>query len=133
MDFLVVVEAKHHTHPIKRELVQILHGKAVSVGAQKAVLIATASLQQVAINDAKTHGIALVLVTEARFTLETRDAEERTTPSREEADALGLPALWLVSALDLTGTGSGVRIIACLWIGPISSAKLCSASNPRVS
>jgi hypothetical protein len=25
MDFLIVVEAKNHTHPIKRELVQILH------------------------------------------------------------------------------------------------------------
>ncbi len=109
LDFLIVVEAKHHTYPIKRELVQILHRKAVSVGAQKAVLIATASLQRGAINYAKTHGVALVLVTEGRFTFETRDAEERATPSREEADALGIPAL-VGECFGPTGTGSGVRI-----------------------
>ena len=109
VDFLIVVEAKHHIHPIKRDLVQILHSKALSVGAQKAVLIATASLQQGAINYAKTHGIALVLVTEGRFTFETRDAEERATPSREEADALGIPAL-VGKCFGPTDTESGVRI-----------------------
>ena len=36
MDFLVVVEAKMHKNPIKRDTVQVLHSKLQSVGAQKA-------------------------------------------------------------------------------------------------
>jgi hypothetical protein len=55
LEFLVVVEAKFHKNPIKRELVQVLHAKAVSVGAQKAVLVAAAHFQRGAIEYAKTH------------------------------------------------------------------------------
>jgi hypothetical protein len=92
MDFLVVVEAKFHSNPIKRELVQVLHSKAVSVGAHKALLVATAPFQRGAINYAKTHGIALVTVTEGRFTLETRGAAHPPPLSRERAAELyGLP------------------------------------------
>jgi len=35
IDFLVLVEAKRHKNPVKRELVQVLHDKLRSVGAQK--------------------------------------------------------------------------------------------------
>jgi hypothetical protein len=41
MAFLVVVEAKMHRNPIKRELVQVLHQKIRSVGAHKGVMVAT--------------------------------------------------------------------------------------------
>ncbi len=92
MDFLVVVEAKHHGNPIKRELVQVLHSKALSVGAQKAVLIATARFQSGAIEFAKIHGVALVLITEGRFTYETRSAIPTPVISRKEAwDKLQIP------------------------------------------
>lgn len=91
MEFLVVVEAKRHAHPIKRELVQVLYAKAQSVAAQKAVLISTAPFQQGAIDFAKTHGMALVLVTEGRFTFETRAATPQPTLSREQAQAYGIP------------------------------------------
>src|SRR2546423_13099940 len=60
LDFLVVVEAKLHTNPIKRELVQVLLSKVQSVGAHKGVMISTAPFQQGAIEFAKVHGIALV-------------------------------------------------------------------------
>jgi hypothetical protein len=40
MDFLMLVEAKRHKNPIKRELVQVLHSKLRSVGAHKAAMIA---------------------------------------------------------------------------------------------
>ncbi len=93
MDFLIVVEAKQHANPIKRELVQVLHSKAVSVGAQKAVLVASARCQHGAINFAKTHGVALVLVTEGRFTFETKSADRRPALSREQAAAFGIPPL----------------------------------------
>lgn len=88
MDFLVVVEAKRHSGPIKRELVQVLRDKAVSVGAHKAILISTSYFQSGAIRYAKTHGVALVFVTEGRFTFETRAAVPIPKPTREEALAM---------------------------------------------
>lgn len=92
MNFLVVVEAKRHTNAIKRELVQVLYAKAQSVSAQKAILISTAPFQRGAIQFAKTHGVALVKVTEGRFTFETRAATESEPLSRQEAMELyGIP------------------------------------------
>jgi hypothetical protein len=90
-DFLVVVEAKRHANAIKRELVQVLHSKMGSVGAQKAILVSTAAFQRGAINFAKTHGIALVRVSEGRFTYETRNAELTGPPSGDEAREHGIP------------------------------------------
>jgi restriction endonuclease Mrr len=46
LDLLVVIEAKYHRTPIKRELVQVLHSKVQSVGAHKGVLVATAPFQR---------------------------------------------------------------------------------------
>lgn len=92
MAFLVIVEAKRHTNPIKRELVQVLHQKLQSVGAQKGAMISTAPYQVGALKFAKTHGIALMKVTEGRFTIETRAVEQAPTMSRREAfDRFGLP------------------------------------------
>lgn len=92
-DYLTVVEAKMHKNPIKRELVQILHSKALSVGAHKAIIISTARYQRGALELAKTHGIALVSLTEGRFTYETRAAFPPPVLSREEAtERMGLRA-----------------------------------------
>lgn len=92
LEFLVVVEAKFHKNPIKREVVQILHSKAVSVGAHKAVLVTTSHFQRGAIEFAKKHGIALVTVTEGRFTIEVRAATKPPALSREDAAKFyGLP------------------------------------------
>jgi hypothetical protein len=93
MDYLVLVEDKRHEHPIKREQVQVLHQKLQSVGAQKAVMISTAPFRRGAIEFAKTHGIALVMVSEGRFTFETRAAVPRPMMTREEArERYGIPA-----------------------------------------
>jgi hypothetical protein len=73
MAFLVVVEAKLHRNPIKRELVQVLHQKVHSVGAHKGVMVATSAYQAGAIEFATAHGIALVTVTEGRFVFATRN------------------------------------------------------------
>jgi hypothetical protein len=85
MEFLIIVEAKLYRNAIKRELVQVLHSKALSVGAHKAVLIATAPFQKGAIEFAKIHGVALVSITEGRFTYETRSATPTPILSRDEA------------------------------------------------
>lgn len=74
MEFLVLVEAKHHKNPVKRELVQVLHAKLHDVRAQKAVMIATAPFQRGALAYAKTYRIALA-------TRLPKDAS-RSTPSR---------------------------------------------------
>lgn len=58
----VVVECKKHAHPIKRELVQVLNDKKRSVGAHKAILVATAPFQSGAIEYASTNGVALVQI-----------------------------------------------------------------------
>ncbi|HKO20914.1 MAG TPA: restriction endonuclease [Acidobacteriaceae bacterium] len=60
VEFLVLVEAKLHSNPIKRELVQVLYQKLLSVGAHKAVMVSTAPYQQGALTFAKTHRIALL-------------------------------------------------------------------------
>ena len=77
LDFLVVVGAKRHTNPIKRELVQILHSKVQSVGAHKGVMVSAAPFQSGAVEFAQRHGIALVSLAEARFTFETRSLSPR--------------------------------------------------------
>ncbi len=92
MSFLVLVEAKRHTNPIKRELVQVLHQKIQSVGAHKGVMVSTAPYQSGALAFAIEHGIALVTVTEGRFLYEARDARGAPEMSREEAaERFGLP------------------------------------------
>lgn len=58
----VVVECKKHSHPIKRELVQVLNDKKKSVGAHKAILVATAPFQSGAIEYAEKNGVGLVQV-----------------------------------------------------------------------
>ncbi len=59
-DFLVLVECKNHKNHIKREHVQMLHAKQVSLSAQKAMLFATTPFQDGAVEYANHHGIALV-------------------------------------------------------------------------
>jgi hypothetical protein len=92
MQFLVLVEAKQHKNPIKRELVQVLHDKLRSVGAHKAAMISTAPYQRGALEYAKAHGIALATITEGRFAYETRSVADAPTMTREQAATrLGLP------------------------------------------
>jgi hypothetical protein len=81
LEFRVVVEAKLHRNPIKRELVQVLHQKVRSVGAHKGVLVATSAFQAGAVEFAGVHGIALVTVAEGRFVFTTRGTAKAAPPS----------------------------------------------------
>ncbi|MFD6102661.1 restriction endonuclease [Nocardia salmonicida] len=92
MTFLVIVEAKHHNHPIKRDVVSVLKDKMHSVGAHKGIIVATAPFQKGAVEYAKVHGIALLKVTEGRFTYETKAAEPPPALTRKEAtELMGVP------------------------------------------
>lgn len=110
MAFLVLVEAKLHKDPIKREMVQVLHQKLQSVGAQKAVLVSTAPFQSGALTFALKHGISLVTVTEGRFTFAVRGATPQSAPpTRDEAARLGAPTF--VGHAYSSGDGPGaVRV-----------------------
>jgi len=66
-EVIVLVECKHHKNSFKRELVQALHSKLVSVGAHKAMMFTTAKYQRGAIEFAKAHGISLVRFTDSEL------------------------------------------------------------------
>lgn len=40
-DFIVLIECKKYRSAVKRELVQVLHDKVISIGAHKGILFAT--------------------------------------------------------------------------------------------
>jgi restriction system protein len=65
-NFLVLVECKHHKHPIKREVVQVLFDRLRAVGGHKGILYATAPFQRGAIEYAQLHGITLIQVADGR-------------------------------------------------------------------
>ncbi|OLT04002.1 hypothetical protein BJF77_17465 [Kocuria sp. CNJ-770] len=110
MDFLVLVEAKKHTHLIKREIPQILHQKVQSSGAQKGLIVSTTPFQRGALDFAKTHGIALVTVTEGRFIFETRSAMPRPLMTSQEAiERYDLPT-FIAQAYRPTPEGKGTRV-----------------------
>jgi restriction system protein len=66
-EVIVLVECKHHKNSIKRELVQTLHSKLISVGAHKAMMFTTANYQRGTIEFAKAHGISLVRFTDSEL------------------------------------------------------------------
>jgi len=92
LSFLVLVEAKLHKNPIKRELVQVLYQTVQSAGAHKGVMVSTAPHQTGAVRFAQVHGIALAAVTEGRFLYEARDAlPNPSVVTCRSCSAFGLP------------------------------------------
>lgn len=110
MNFLVLIEAKKHAHPIKREVSQILHQKVQSTGAQKGMIVSTAPFQRGTLDFAKAHGIALVTVTEGRFIFETRAVTPGPLMTRQKAATrFGLPT-FVAQAYRPTTEGKGTRV-----------------------
>ena len=72
VQFLVLVECKHHKVRVKREVVQILHDRIRSVGAHKGMMFGTGGFQRGAVEYAKAHGIALVTVADGSTSYETK-------------------------------------------------------------
>lgn len=114
LDFLALVEVKQHRNPIKRELVQVLHSKVQSVGAQKGIMFSTSHYQSGALEYAMVHGIALVFVTEGRFTIERRSANNLPPVSVEQAKEFGVDPI----SGTYFGRGDSAGSIACSYMGP---------------
>jgi restriction system protein len=100
-DFLVLVECKHHKNRIKREHVQVLHGKLVTLGAQKAMLFSTSEFQEGAVEYAIQHGIALVRLASGETSYFARSAHHTPLP-----DSVPTYVGWLIAQHD--GAREGV-------------------------
>jgi restriction system protein len=56
---MVLIECKHYSRPVLREMVQVLYDKMRATGAHKGILFSTAGFQDGAIEYALRHKIAL--------------------------------------------------------------------------
>lgn len=65
--FKVLCECKKYKNKVNREKVAVLHRKLDSIGAQKGIMISTGGYQSGAIEYAKEHGIALIIVKDYHF------------------------------------------------------------------
>ena len=100
-DFLVLVECKNHKNHIKREHVQTLHAKQLSLSAQKAMLFATTPFQDGAVEYANQHGIALVQLASGETLYFTKSGNRTPLP-----DSLPSYVGWLIAKHD--GASDGV-------------------------
>jgi restriction system protein len=91
-DFLVLVECKNHKNHIKREHVQMLHAKLLSLSAQKAMLFATNPFQYGAVEYANQHGIALVQLASGETLYFTKGGNRTPLP-----DSLPAYVGWLIA------------------------------------
>ncbi|MGA0556799.1 restriction endonuclease [Larkinella sp. VNQ87] len=74
-NIVVLVECKKYNAPVKREKVEILFSRLLSIGAHKGIIFSTSGFQQGAIEFAAKHGIALIRLREGRFSYETRSLD----------------------------------------------------------
>lgn len=90
-------------------------------------MFSTSHFQSGALAFAKTHGIALVFVTEGRLTIERRSADDLPPLSKEVAEEWGVEPI----AGTYFGMGDSEGSTACAYIGPDSSRLTCSRSWRR--
>lgn len=90
-EFVVLVECKHHRNSIKREVIQVLESKLRDTKAHKGMVFATSDFQKGALEFAKVHQIATLLVSDAGTEYLTRSMESRP------ALAPGHAIAWLCS------------------------------------
>lgn len=72
VSFLVLVECKRYSNPVKREVVQALNDKLRATGAQKGMIFTTSGFQSGAVEYATIHGIALIQLVDGKSTYRTR-------------------------------------------------------------
>ncbi|QDK40575.1 restriction endonuclease [Bacteriovorax stolpii] len=92
--FLVLIECKRYSSPVKRDVVLTLHTKLQAIGAQKGMIFTTSGFQKGAVEYATTHGIALVQLVDGKSTYQTRSMCGNVEPP---ADAKIPPVVgWLL-------------------------------------
>jgi restriction system protein len=106
-DFLVLVECKNHKNHIRREHVQMLHAKQVSLVAQKAMLFATTPFQDGAVEYANQHGIALVQLASGETLYFTKSGNRTPLP-----DSLPAYVGWLIGQHEGARAGVSYSLVA---------------------
>lgn len=104
VQFLVLVECKHHKSPIKRDYVQILKDRIGSIGAQKGILVSSSSFQLGAIQYAKTHNIALMRVINDEFKYEIRSRDGHYNKVIPDKLSGALSMIWIEATSDTSLT-----------------------------
>lgn len=104
---VVLVECKYYKNPVKRDVVMLLDAKVRDTGSHKGIVFTTSGFQSGALEYAKTHGIATVVVEDGRGSYETKSADRLATPPpwRPNYKYLG----WMLS-IDENGNESYHRI-----------------------
>ena len=105
-DFLVLVECKNHKNHIKREQVQMLHAKQLSLSAQKAMLFATTPFQDGAVEYANQHGIALVQLASGETLYFTKSGNRTPLP-----DSLPAYVGWLIAKHERASDGVSYSLV----------------------
>ena len=86
-EIIILIECKHHRNPIKREVLNALESKLRDIKAHKAMVFSTVRFQSGALDFARAHRIATLLVSDEGATYETRSRDSRPTPTPNRAVA----------------------------------------------
>jgi restriction system protein len=93
VEFLVLVECKHHISPIKRDVVEILFDRVRAVAGHKGIIFSTSGFQSGAVQYAQAHGVALVEIADGRTCYVTRGYEA----DQDLPNGVHLRVGWLMS------------------------------------
>lgn len=85
-EFLMLVECKKHKNSIKREIVQTLRQKQLSLGAHKAMVVSTSAFQSGAMKFARINGIALVQIINGEAVYHQANATLRAALPPDDAE-----------------------------------------------
>ncbi len=97
-EIVVLVECKYYKHPVKRDVVMLLDAKLRETGAHKGMIFSTARFQSGALQYAKAHKIATILVADgkAAYCTKTYGQSREPPPWYPHYEYIG----WLVSLTD---------------------------------
>jgi len=76
VQFVVLVECKHHKAPIKRDVVVILKDRLLETGSHKGIVFSTSPFQSGALEYGKRHGIALAQIIDGRANYLTKGQDK---------------------------------------------------------
>ena len=113
--YKTIVECKHYKYPISREIIQKVYDNLRAIGAHKGIVISTSNFQSGAITYAKSHGIALIQLTEAG---DSYDARSRYNVILNHANTPyngGLPYIGV-----MIGSGPNNAGVTCAYLTPFS-------------
>lgn len=77
---IVLVECKYYKNPVERDIVMLLDAKIRDTGSHKGIVFTTSGFQSGALEYAKAHGIATIIVQDGQAAYQTRSINGVATP-----------------------------------------------------